>query len=124
MAIDYNALQILAKNTIVNTFKGIPVTIRFLNDSTIDTYAVFGNGLAKNIDNIQNPTSLTGETARYAYVPGIDFYNPDSNSTTTPQVSGFVEWRQNGVLFKKIISSVALGVPIPTAPILFTLGIT
>lgn len=117
---DWSEIQRDVRNTLVE-FGAVPVTVRLLNNTTITTIGIFLNSLAKNIDTLQNPTSLTGETSRFVVVPGIDFFS--SGATTTPQVTGTVEWTINSVLYKKVISSVAMEMPIPNVPILFTLGI-
>ena len=120
MAINYPALQAKAKATL-QKFGAVPLIVRMLNNSTVATIGVFDGGVAKNIDTLQNPTELTGETGRTVYVPGIDFVI--AGQTSTPQFGGYVEWYVNGVLYKKMIASVEATMPIPNIPILFTLGV-
>jgi hypothetical protein len=121
--INYSKLQTTTKNALLNA-GAVPLTVRLSEtNTTVSTVGVFVNGLAKNIDNRQNPTWVTGETALMVMVPGIDFYNVGTNTTTTPQVGGTVEWTQNMVSYKKVITEVAMEQPIPNTPILFTLKI-
>lgn len=121
--INYKAFQTQAK-AILQNFGAVAVTIRLLDNSTISTIGIFTNGVAKNIDNIQNPTDLTGETSRFIIVPGIDFVGAITpGQTTTPQVNGAVEYVVNSVTYSKNITSVKLLMPIPNTPIIFTLGI-
>jgi hypothetical protein len=122
--INYASLQTSGK-TILQGFGAVAVNVRLLNDSVISTIGVFDSGVAKNIDNIQNATHLTGETTRVVYVPGIDFFGAIApGQTTTPQVSGSVEWTINGVFYKKNIDTVEMLMPLPNVPVLFTLGIS
>jgi hypothetical protein len=111
------------KDYIMNTFSGIQVNVRLLNNTVIPTYAIFTNGEAKNIDTRQSPTLTTGEVARMALVPAIDFINQTTNAVTTPQVGGSVEWMQLGVSYKKSIMSVVVTSPQQGTPIMFTLGV-
>ena len=120
--INYSKLQASAKKTL-QSFNAIPVIVRLLNNTVINTIGVFTDGIAKNVDNRQNPTWVTGETNRCVVVPGIDFFNAGTNTTTTPQMGGTVEWTINMVQFKKVIDKVAMEMPIPNVPILFTLEI-
>lgn len=121
--INYPALQERVKTLIQYSLGGYPVVVRNLANATVSTYAVFSNGEAKNIDNRQNPTWTTGETAREAIIPGIDFYNTNTNTMTTPQVGGSVEWSVGGVSYKKRIQSVQIIMPVPNIPIQFVLGV-
>jgi hypothetical protein len=121
--INYTKIQNSTKTTLLNA-GAVPVTVRSLTNTIISTVGLFVNGLAKNVDNRQNPTWVTGETARMVMVPGIDFSNAGTNSITTPQVGGSVEWTINAVLYKKVITAVAMEMPVPNTPILFTLGIS
>lgn len=120
--VNYAKLQASAKS-ILQQFNAAPVTIRLLNNSVVQTIGVFQNGEGKNTDNRQNPTWVTGFVGAVIILPGIDFYNPTTNTTSTPQVGGTVEWTQNMVLFKKVIVMVDKEEPIPNVPILITLGI-
>ena len=124
-AINYPKLQGRVKDIIATTLGGYPVIIRQLNNNTISTVGAFSNGLAKNIDNRQNPTWTTGETARFCNVPGIDFVNNTTNppTMTTPQVGGTVEWSSGGVAYKKIISTVGMEMVVPGFPLIFILGV-
>jgi hypothetical protein len=120
--INYTALQKSAKTNLVSN-GAVSLIVRLLNNATISTVGIFINGEAKNIDNRQNPTWTTGETDRMVIVPGIDFYTATTNTTTTPQVGGTVEWTINAVLYKKVINNVAMEMPIPNTPLIFILGI-
>jgi hypothetical protein len=122
--INYSKLQANTKKTLLNA-GAVPLIIRLSEtNTTISTVGVFVNGMAKNIDNRQNPTWVTGETTRMVMLPGIDFFNATTNTMTTPQVGGTVEWTINMVLYKKVIDAVAMEMPVPNVPILFTLDIS
>jgi hypothetical protein len=121
--LNYSILQAEIKDNIVNTFGGIAVVVRLLNNNTISTFGVFTNGDAKNIDTRQNPTLTTGETGRWVLVPGVDFVNQLTNAVTTPQVGATVEWVQSGTQYKKTILSVATTAPQQGTPVMFTLGV-
>jgi hypothetical protein len=121
--IDYAKYQTKAK-ALLQKFGAVPLGVVLLNGTTIPTIGIFANGIAKDIDNMQNPTSITGMTGRFAIVPGIDFFGCITpGQTTTPQVSGYVTYYINSVLYKKLIVSVTQETPIPNVPILFSLGI-
>jgi hypothetical protein len=122
--INYSKIQTTAKTALLNS-GAFPVIVRLSTTNTaISTFAVFMNGTAKNVDNRQNPTWMTGEVGRVAIVPGIDFVGAVTpNVTTTPQVAGTVEWIINCVQFKKTIVTVGKEEPIPNMPILYALGI-
>ena len=121
--IDYASLQVSAKAAL-QAFGAAPLNVILVNGTSIPTIGVFASGTAKNIDTMQNPTSMTGETGRVVFVPGIDFFGAITpQQTTTPQVGGYVTWYVNSVLYKKVINSVAMEMPLPNVPILFTLGI-
>jgi hypothetical protein len=120
--INYASLQASTK-ALIQQFQGYPVIVRLLNNTTVSTIGVFTDGRADNIDTRQHPTWTTGENGRYCLVPGIDFYNPITRTTSTPQVGGTVEYTINALQYKKTIATVDQETPIPNVPILFTLGV-
>lgn len=120
--INYARLQATAKASLTNA-GAVTVTVLLLSGTALPTIGVFVDGTAKNIDNRQNPTWVTGETERTVLVPGIDFVNPNTGLATAPQVGGTVQWFIGMTKYKKIINSVTALMPVPNTPILFTLGI-
>lgn len=124
-AVNYPQIQARVKDVIQNTLSGSTVVVTNLANTAITTVGAFSNGLAKNIDNRQNPTWTTGETARFCYVPGIDFVNNTTNPPTisTPQVGGIVSWTYAGTSYKKVISTVGIEMVVPGVPLIFILGV-
>jgi len=84
MSLNYSSFQTLAANLIANTFGGMSITVRQLNNNTMITTGVFKAGTTENIDNRGYATPIGGLVGEQLYLPG--------NLAWVPDVGGQVEY--------------------------------
>jgi hypothetical protein len=111
MSLNYVTLQAQSKAVLIAA-GAIPCTIRWIDNSTAPSFALFIGGTAQNIDNRSNPTPIGGIVAGTVYLPG--------DLGWTPEITGTLEWGAGAAKQVKSIMSVAVLQP-STVPLLYTL---